>query len=285
MNDANVAWIRLLNDLVNAGAEVSPRGKKTVEILGYQSKVDMKKCVVSLPERKIVSSFLFGEAHWILSGSNRVSAISPFLQKIEEFSDNGVMFYGAYGPKVVDQISHVVRSLFKDEFSRQAVINIWRENPQESRDIPCTLSLQFVIRNNKLDCIATMRSSDAWLGWVYDVFNFSMISAWVAIFLNVMRAEHEFEPLELGTLHLNAGSQHLYEQNIKEAKRIILKYSDERQGIVTPTAFELDGYEHPDELVQDLLFAASKNEVVQLPQTFQNVIAIEESLKNASKQS
>ena len=57
------------------------------------------------------------------------------------------------------------------------IINIWRENPRSSKDIPCTLSLQFFLREASdqlwLHTIATMRSNDAWLGVPYDTFNFN----------------------------------------------------------------------------------------------------------------
>lgn len=60
-----------------------------------------------------------------------------------------------------------------------------------------------------------MRSSDAWLGWVYDVHNFSCISAFIALHL---------KGVELGALFLTAGSQHLYEGNTEAAKKVIKCY-------------------------------------------------------------
>jgi thymidylate synthase len=68
-----------------------------------------------------------------------------------------------------------------------------------------------------------MRSSDAWLGWVYDVFNFSCLSAFVA--LHLQKTTRNPEKYSLGYLFLTAGSQHLYATNHSDAKKIIrLKY-------------------------------------------------------------
>ncbi|HKJ87618.1 MAG TPA: thymidylate synthase, partial [Gammaproteobacteria bacterium] len=131
----------------------------------------------------------------------------------------GETFFGAYGPKVRDQLPHVISTLCQDPDSRQAVINIWRESPPRSRDIPCTLSAQWLVRTDEAGrrfvyCVDTMRSSDAWLGWPYDVFNFTMLSAYVAASL----ARAWGEPVYLGELVLQAGSQHLYRRDLEGAK-------------------------------------------------------------------
>lgn len=204
----NKVWQKLIRDLLMAPI-VSPRGFKTKELIGYQTKIEMNEPFVTVPQRKIGEKFRYAEAAWILSGDNKVSTIKPYSKIIEKFSDDGIRFFGAYGPKVVDQLSYVITNLMEDQVTRQAVINIWREKPQKSKDVPCTCSLQFFIRDTKIHCIATMRSSDAWLGWVYDVFNFSCIANYIRIQLH---DQYGFT-LQLGSLTVNAGSQHLYEQH------------------------------------------------------------------------
>ena len=72
------------------------------------------------------------------------------------------------------------------------------------RDIPCTLSLQWILRDRVLHCVVAMRSSDVWLGIPYDVVAFSCMSAAVAITLGPYLVDR------LGCLTIVAGSQHLY---------------------------------------------------------------------------
>jgi thymidylate synthase len=136
---------------------------------------------------------------------------------IANFSDNGETFFGAYGPKILDQVRHVIDTLVNDPWSRQAVITIWRENPPSSKDIPCTISAQFFIRDGKLHCVDNMRSSDVWLGLPYDMFNFSMLSAYIALAIwnKTNRRIH------LGQLSMNLGSLHLYDTNRKAAQRCL----------------------------------------------------------------
>lgn len=176
----------------------------------------MDRPVLYSKERKLSYTFLAAEALWIIDGKESVSSIAPYNKHIAQFSDDGVTFYGAYGPRVVGQFDYVLGALKQDRETRQAVMTTWRQNPPKTKDVPCTVALSFMIRDDALDCHVFMRSSDAWLGLPYDVFNFSMIAAKIACFYN-----RERTPVCLGTLHLTAASSHLYEKNWADAKRCI----------------------------------------------------------------
>jgi thymidylate synthase len=85
-----------------------------------------------------------------------------------------------------------------------------------SKDIPCTLSLQFIIRDGKLNCVATMRSNDIVKGFTYDVFTFSMVSYAALLLLRARGIE-----VALGELILTAGSLHLYQSDYEKAEEWI----------------------------------------------------------------
>jgi thymidylate synthase len=205
---ANNVWLDLIEGILERGSESAPRNIRIKEILSNTTVVDMRYPIVTLKERKIGFKFLAAEAWWIISGRNDVASIAPYSRHIASFSNDGYRFDGAYGPKVVDQLRYVVDTLAGDMDSRQAVLEIWRPNPRQSKDVPCTLTLQWLIRDGCLHCIDSMRSSDAWLGWPYDVFNFSMLSAYVLLSLKKNRVA--CESVRLGKLYLTAGSSHLY---------------------------------------------------------------------------
>lgn len=209
-------WKTMLMSLL-AAPEYSPRGMLCYERLSYSSIINMSRPILLNPVRKLGYRFMAAEAYWILTGDNQVENIAPYSKRISEFSDDGVTFFGAYGPKIKDQINYVVDALTKDSYTRQAVMTIWRENPPPSKDIPCTISVQWVVRDGFLNCLDTMRSSDVWLGWPYDIFNFSMLS----IFILLELRERCMPNLELGYLYLTAGSQHLYRENVEDAKLCI----------------------------------------------------------------
>lgn len=212
-NSTNVAWINLLHMIMKHGQESSPRGQKTKELLGIKSLIDMSHPVINIKERKLGYKFMAAEAAWIMSGDNRVSTIAPYSKTISSFSDDSLFFFGAYGPRIRDQLGHVVKSLSDDRDSRQAVITIWRPNPRQSKDIPCTISSQFMIRGDLIHCFMNMRSSDAWLGVPYDWFNFSMLSTGLCLLLREKGIN-----VRPGLLHFYAASQHLYEPNFQGAE-------------------------------------------------------------------
>jgi thymidylate synthase len=214
----NTAWVGLLSDILSNGRVVLPRGKKTLELPQHTIVVDMLAPVITVTKRALNYRFMAAEAYWILSGSGRVEDIAPFNKNIGAFSDDGERFFGAYGPKVMGQIGGVVKKLVDDESSRQAGLTIWRENPPETKDYPCTIAMWFSIRAGLLNCHVFMRSSDAWLGIPYDVFNFSMVASYVCGRVNEHRpAENRVFP---GGLYLTAASSHLYETNFDQATEI-----------------------------------------------------------------
>ena len=75
---------------------------------------------------------------------------------------------------------------------------------KESKDINCTVCLQFFIRNNKLHMTTYMRSNDLWMGFPYDVFQFTNMQVLMSMELGV----------ELGTYTHISGSLHLYKRNL-----------------------------------------------------------------------
>jgi thymidylate synthase len=213
---ANEAWLNTISEILSHGSESSPRGLPIVEVINHTAVIDMKHPVVLNKARALSYKFMAAEAWWIQSGRRDVASISKYCKNIARFSDDGEVFFGAYGPKIMDQLDYVIRSLIRDRDSRQAVLTIWRDNPPLSKDIPCTVSMQWLIRDNLLVCISNMRSNDIWLGFPYDVFNFSMLSWHVLVELK--RRSPEFSRVELGVLCANAGSRHFYVKDIEKTE-------------------------------------------------------------------
>lgn len=217
-HEATNVWLAALDKILTWGKDRAPRGKPTKNIQHNSLQVNMKKPVVLVPERKLSFQFMAAEAFWILTGDNRVNTIAPYNKNIAQFSDDGKIFAGAYGPMVVDQIDYVVEKLVEDPDTRQAALTIWRPSPEPSKDIPCTIAMVFERADGKLHTHVLMRSSDAWLGLPYDIFNFSMISYQVVA---KVRAYEDGSTLEPGTLFLDLVSSHLYEQHFEAAKACV----------------------------------------------------------------
>lgn len=207
------AWKELLFVLMHYYEyKPAPRGHKTREILGVTFRVDdMRNNILSYPVRNLNAKFLCAEWLWISLGREDLATLTKYNGQMSRFSDDGKTLAGAYGPRLASQWTYVAESIRQDMVSRQAVATIWTPNPSPSKDIPCTISLQFIARECKLNLIVTMRSSDIWLGLPYDLFTFSMIG-------NAMAGELKLEP---GFIQFNLGSSHLYEDNLEKASELL----------------------------------------------------------------
>lgn len=129
--------------------------------------------------------------------------------------------HGAYGYRLARQfggrcqLENIIRMLQADPMSRQAVITLYdagmdqeKATSGDKKDIPCTLSLNFILRDGKLNCQGTMRSNDIWLGLPHDIWAFTSIQLLVAEALGV----------EVGWYQHSAMSLHLYDRNRAKAE-------------------------------------------------------------------
>jgi thymidylate synthase len=171
---------------------------------------DSRQNILDIPARHLNFKYLVAEWLWVQFGHSDLASLVQYNSQMKRFSDDGIYLTGAYGPHIGGGWNRCVEKLRKDPASRQGVIQIPR--PQiETIDEPCTLSLQFIIRSSALHCLATMRSSDMWLGMPYDVFTFTQIQNVMAGELGVGR----------GTFVLNAGSSHIYESDVPKILAVV----------------------------------------------------------------
>lgn len=199
-------WHRTLDSARICGFESSPRGMRVRELFHHAVSFDMRYPVLRCPGRRLNYRFMAAEALWILEGSDRLADLAPYNPNMARFSDDGVTLAGAYGPRIVPQIPYVVRKIVDDPATRQATLTIWTPNPASSKDVPCTVAMDFKLRAGRLDAHVFMRSSDVWLGLPYDAFSFSCVAFAV---VGLLRGNGvDAEP---GTLYVTAASSHLYE--------------------------------------------------------------------------
>lgn len=161
--------------------------------------------------RKLSMRYAIGEFLWYLSGNNELSEIQKYTNNWDRMSDNGVTVNSNYGHCIkykygFDQLEYVEKILRQNSQTRQAVIHIKEPSDKVSKDVNCTVCLQFFIRDNKLYMTTYMRSNDIWLGFPYDVFQFCNLQILLSMKLGV----------ELGSYTHIAGSLHLYERDVKK---------------------------------------------------------------------
>lgn len=221
---ATFAWQEVLLPLCSNHPEstgtriISPRGKLTRERLHVSVAFDLRNPVVGIRQRKLNYSFMAAEALWILSGDDSATPVVEYNSRMLQFSDDGETFAGAYGPPVVNQLDWCVEQLLQDVDTRQSVLTIWKQKPEPSKDIPCTIAMTFNIRQDKLNCHVFMRSSDTYIGLPYDFFVFSMIAWKVCCEYNAQNVyKRDIFP---GALYWTGVSSHLYETEFEDAQKV-----------------------------------------------------------------
>ncbi len=175
------------------------------------------QCFLENPVRKMSAAYAAAEMLWYLSGTDDASLVKAYAPSYENFLDDGVHAYGAYGKRWKDgeQIKFVWEILTQMYTSRQAVMHCWRQGDLKvarggtSKDVPCTLTLQFLLRDSVLHMITTMRSNDLWLGMPYDVWCFTRLQHVVAAMCDA----------DVGWYQHQVGSLHLYEKHWAKADR------------------------------------------------------------------
>ena len=222
----------------------SPRGKEVKEITNACIKVcNPYDRIVSDPARKMSLRYLAGELAFYFSCSDKLSFINHYAKFWNNVCDDGVTVNSAYGKRLFDD-SHKTKEwnlvdgqlfreasiesytpfeaalnhLLNDKDSRKAVMPIYNSADASisTLDTPCTMYLQFFIRNGKLNCHAYMRSNDIWLGLPYDMAFFTSVQERMLVRLNSYGAG-----VDMGYYVHNAGSLHLYETNYKDVEELL----------------------------------------------------------------
>jgi hypothetical protein len=175
-------------------------------------------CLIASDARAPRLAFSFALWLWTLAGSDDLAWISYYNSRGGAFSDDGVHLNGAFGHRLraaapLDQLNAVIEQLRIDPASRRAVAHI--SSPVDalnrSRDRPCAVALQFLLRESRLQALTFMRSQSAAMVLPYDAFLFMCLQCWMAARLGV----------EPGCYHHVAGSFHVYEEELEFAQRII----------------------------------------------------------------
>lgn len=229
IDEAWLFWYHKLTE--NIAAHGSRDGVVVGEVINAITVInDPTRCILKTDIRRLPMRYLVGELLWYASGNPHLKGIQLYTKAWDRMSDDGVYVNSNYGFRIqnavdeaadrtFDQLKMVEELLRKDPASRQAVIHIKQARDLinfPTKDVNCTVCLQFFIRDKKLYMTTYMRSNDLWMGFPNDVFQFTAIQIYLAMRLNV----------DLGSYTHIAGSLHLYERDYKTSLENIKKYAN-----------------------------------------------------------
>ena len=273
---------------------VAPRGILTIE-----APEPVTTCYVQPTQRVLFNSardanpfFHFFEALWMLAGRNDLKFVAKINKQMNEYSDDGVTMWGAYGWRWrsffgFDQIHEVVKLLKADSFSRRAVLQMWSppgdlrsaliaggSGARTGKDVPCNTAAFFKLRNGALHMTVTNRSNDMlWGAYGANVVHMSMLQEYVANKLGV----------GVGIYRQMSDSLHVYLDGkggelwakVREAPEDVMRVDPYRDGSVE--SFPMDA--STDEWDKDLkLFLARATDDLKVEakqyhtEFFQNVV-------------
>jgi len=203
--------------VVLEGEQTNPRGIATREICNVTIEIEQPwQIPFVLPGRNLRDFIGAVEALQLVGQTITPELVTDHVQGFEKFKNDGI-FLGAYGERIYGNLAAVVQKLKEDPDSRQAVLTIFNSDKDlrgKSNDTPCTLTIQFLIRNGNLNMRVSMRSNDVWLGLPYDLVQFAALQGAVAKSLNI----------PMGWYSHTVGSLHAYENNFTDI--IMLGMSD-----------------------------------------------------------
>jgi thymidylate synthase len=249
VGEVNDIYPDAINEVMSRGAEVTPRGKRTLEIHPALIEItDPTKRLVTSFGRPVNVAFALAEVLWILGGRRDVGMLEPYNSNIATFSDNGEYFNAAYGYRLRtehghDQLMDAIATLRTDPDTRQAVVLMWHperdkgfENartayedtrpigyvpaegeillntvePHVTKDRACNVLAHLLIRNGRLDWTQFIRSNDALWGTPYNWMQWMHLQEYVAAQVGV----------PVGSFFHFANSFHIYEPQWQEAQMI-----------------------------------------------------------------
>ena|SRR3989442_10640580 len=207
----------VIGDIQSHGERIKPSKGWATELTGVLVELTDPRARLSRTETRGKPYSCLGELCWYLAKTNKLDFISYYIPRYKDYADADEVF-GGYGPRLFNwkgltQLDKVTDVLRRKPDSRQAVIQLFdgHDIVGEHGDVPCTCTLQFMLRGGKLQMFTNMRSNDAFLGLPHDFFCFTMLQEIVARSLSV----------ELGTYKHAVGSLHLYDVDIVAAQQFL----------------------------------------------------------------
>jgi len=205
--------------LTKTDKKISSTKGDNFESVGNLLVLNNPRARISKTETRGKAFSAIGELLWYLSKSNRLEFVNYYIPEYKKYKENdsegNEIIYGGYGPRLFaknghNQIENVLDLLKRNPATRKAVIQIYdaEDIVYEHKDTPCTCTLQFFTRDDKIHMYTTMRSNDAFLGLPHDIFAFTMLQEIIARTLGK----------DVGKYYHSVGSLHIYERNIEKVK-------------------------------------------------------------------
>ena len=218
-----------VNGLYRHGREVKTRNGMALE---FKSPVVTEyshpsEKVLFYPERDANPFFHLMESLWMLAGRNDVEWISKFNGRINNYSDDGETFHGAYGYRwrkwfAKDQLQKCFIRLATYENDRRAVLTMWDPTADlvtsnDGKDYPCNTQIFFWRRDEMLHMSIINRSNDMiWGAYGANAVHMAVLQEYMAGMLRI----------RVGKMYQFSNNLHAYVDVLEKIKDIKNDYEN-----------------------------------------------------------
>ena len=172
---AREAFLGEISRVLEGGREITRRTDPTRELVGESFAImdPLQRCIVVRHRNNNVAASI-AEALWTIAGRDDLAFIEPYLPRAADYSDDGVTWRGAYGPRLrshfgVDQLDEARRLLLHDSHTRRAAMSLFDPGSDyadvDTKDVPCNNWLHFLRVQDRLDLSVAVRSLDLMWGF------------------------------------------------------------------------------------------------------------------------
>ena len=205
--NANAAFETVLTMLLTSGSRTEI-GTTKLNNVGFYIDNPLDRAI-TFKHRNWNPVYAEREWLWYLSEDRSVAEIkkyAPIWDRMHS-GDNIVNSNYGYLWNQERQLEAVISQLRVNKHTRQAYITMFdgKNKDEYSFDTPCTLSIGFLIENDKLCMNVYMRSNDIWFGFCNDQYCFSKLQECVAKELGI----------DVGWYFHLAADMHIYDGQLK----------------------------------------------------------------------
>lgn len=205
---ADLAWKKVLKYVFENGKDFTDRDNRICrEILNVIISVSDYNSISKPIE--IINSF----KKWVYPPFEELETFILNRKEIPGYYYNyGARAFNFNNSNQVD--NYVIPLLKKDPTSRRATIVFYNPEKDSSlfrKDTPAMISMNFNIRDNKLNVFTFVRSNDLFFGWPANLYQTFILQKYVAYKLGC----------ELGSITTNSISAHIFEDQFEEIKKVI----------------------------------------------------------------
>lgn len=230
-------YLDALQHVLDHGTVRSDRtGTGTISIFGMQQRYDLSMGFPAVTTKKLAWRAVVSELLWFIEGSSderrlaeithghreggttiwTANATAPYWLEKAAFEGDLGRIYGVQWRRwrkvdgtTVDQLHELIEGIKRDPYGRRHILTAW--NPGELDQMalpPCHCFAQFYVANGKLSCQLYQRSNDLFLGSVFNIASYSLLTHMIA----------QVCGLGVGEFIHTTGDAHIYLNHVEQVK-------------------------------------------------------------------